>query len=442
MKNKITVIIGDTQIIAHSTFLFNLHDNEVLLTDEQIKHFSDSSYKNLLCDKIPDFFAFIRNQKGILLELPFIAEAKRPLYLPINKSVAAGVILAFYNGMRDPVEKIISMYGTKASSSSDEITRILVTYYMCCLKYLTDVDLASVVHEGANEHLLFMMDDQTCVPPDLQEQYSKLKDATVPIPHGTIGFQAVYGAYVLCRPVANKQEFRQWILKRYNAFLSSIQQSTETSLHMDLQAGGTRVNNLAVSRPTLRKAVFKIIRSNYEDIRTAAIKNHIKMLTALSEMTTYSLVQRVIATGGSVILLKPLPAQVVSFMAEKRSIEEMIVEKGYTREEIIYIHLFMPNLQCFKSAQYADLVVTANAIEEYTNPRNLTLDRYRAKIEGATVDIKQVKAFLAAQSTSLNCAIDEDTKAEMRKHFGDAIDSMVEDAERVVKIINKQARLN
>lgn len=128
-------------------------------------------------------------------------------------------------------------------------------------------------------------------------------------------------------------------------------------------------------------------------------------------------------------------------MAEKKKIEDLITDKGYTREEIIYIHLFMPNLQCFKSAQYADLVVTSNAIEEHTSPRNLTLDRYRAKIEGATVNVKQVKAFLAAQSTSINCSIDEDTTDKMRELFGDSIDSMIEDAERVMKIINKQSRL-
>lgn len=95
-----------------------------------------------------------------------------------------------------------------------------------------------------------MIDDQSCVPTSMQDKYEHLKESKVPIPQGVIAFHAVYGSYVLCRPVANKQEFRQWILKRYNAFLSSIQQSTEVNIQMDLQAGGTRVNNLAVSRPT------------------------------------------------------------------------------------------------------------------------------------------------------------------------------------------------
>lgn len=319
---------------------------------------------------------------------------------------------------------------------------MLTTYYLCCLKYLTDVDLTNVIKDGVQEHLLFMTDDQSCVPTSLQDKYEALKGTKIPIPQGTVAFHAVYGSYVLCRPVANKQEFRQWILKRYNAFLSSIQQATEVNIQMDLQAGGTRVNNLAVSRATLRKAVFNVIKGSYSDIRTAAIKNHIKMLTALSDMTTYALIQRVIATGGSVILLKPLPIQVINFMTEKEELENLIIDEGYEREEIIYIHLFMPNIQCFKSAQYADLVVAASALESHLDPRNQTLDRYRAKIEGATINIRQLKAFLAAQSTSLSCSIDELTKARMKDIFGNSVDAMIEDAERVMKIVNKQTRMD
>ncbi|CAH0686481.1 unnamed protein product [Spodoptera exigua] len=441
VKTKIRVVKDGVQITAHSTFIFNLLDKEVLLNEDQVGHYSDPSYQDLICEKIPTFFAFVRGQSKPGLELAFTAEAKRPVYLPINRSVAAGVILAFYNGMRDPVEKIMSMYGADTEDASDEISRILVTYYMCCLKYLTGVDLNDVVVEGSNENLAFMIDDQTCVPTVLQDKYLRLKETEIPIHQGTVAFHAVYGAYVLCRPVANKQEFRQWILKRYNAFLSSIHETTELNIQMDLQAGGTRVNNLAISRPTLRKAVFNIIKGNYTDIRTAAIKNHVKMLTALSGMTTYSLVQRVIATGGSILFMKPLPSQIISFMAEKKEIEDLITEKGYNKDEIIFIHLFMPNIQCFRSAQYADLVVTASAIEEHTYPSSKTLERYRAKTEGVTINIKHVKAFLAAQSTSISCSIDGDTKEKMRELFGDSMEAMLEDAERVVKIINRQARL-
>lgn len=39
--------------------------------------------------------------------------------------MAAGVILAFYNGMRDPVEKIMSMYGTDTGDAADEIIEFL-----------------------------------------------------------------------------------------------------------------------------------------------------------------------------------------------------------------------------------------------------------------------------------------------------------------------------
>ncbi|KAL4705241.1 hypothetical protein ACJJTC_011535 [Scirpophaga incertulas] len=110
-----------------------------------------------------------------------------------------------------------------------------------------------------------------------------------------------------------------------------------------------------VSRPTLRKAVYQIIRSEYNNIRVSAVKTHIKMLTALSEMTTYTLVNKVLATGGNVILIKPLPSQVVKFLNEKVNIEKLLEESGYEMEDIIYIHLFMPHIQCFRSVDYADL---------------------------------------------------------------------------------------
>lgn len=296
---------------------------------------SDKSYSNVECDKIPGLYIYIRGRNRSGIELPFVSDQKRPVYIPINRSVAAGVILAFYNGLRDPMEKIVSLYGRDTGDASDEVSRLLVTYYMSCLKYLNDVDMGSLVEEGKNEHLAFMLDDQTCVPTALQEPYGRLKEAGTPIPPGNIAFHAVYGAYVLCRPVANKREFRQWILKGYSAFLYSIQSTAEVNVYPDLQHGGTRVNDLAVSRPTLRKAVFSIIKSSYTDIRTSAIKNHIKLLTALSEMTTYSLVQRVIATGGSIIFLKPLPNQVIDFLNEKRTIEEELTKKGYQKEGLI-----------------------------------------------------------------------------------------------------------
>ncbi|KAL4720553.1 hypothetical protein ACJJTC_002354 [Scirpophaga incertulas] len=233
----------------------------------------------------------------------------------------------------------------------DEISWVLTTYYICCLKYITDVDLSDIVRTGKEEHILFMLDDQSCIPTILQDKYETLKDSKVPIPQGTLAFHAVYGAYVLGRPVANKAEFRQWIVKRYNAFMSSIQQTAETTVQLDIQSGGTRVNNLSVSRPTLRKAVYQIIRSEYNNIRVSAVKTHIKMLTDLSEMTTYTLVNKVLATGGNVILIKPLPSQVVKFLNEKVNIEKLLEESGYEREDIIYIHLFMPHIPliCDKS---------------------------------------------------------------------------------------------
>lgn len=70
VKSKITVIQEDLQIIAHSTFLFNLHDIEVLLTEEQIKHFSDGSYRGLICEKIPNFLSLSKVNGGHLWNYP------------------------------------------------------------------------------------------------------------------------------------------------------------------------------------------------------------------------------------------------------------------------------------------------------------------------------------------------------------------------------------
>lgn len=78
----------------------------------------------------------------------------------------------------------------------------------------------------------------------------------------------------------------------------------------------------------------------------------------------------------------------------------------------------------------------------HISARNKTLDRYRAKTEGATINPQQIKTFIDAQSVTFNYAIDSDTKDRMRDLFGGTIDSMIEDAERVTKIISRQSRLD
>lgn len=439
-KTKVKVVIDGKEFEAVAAFILDVVDKIVWIDNEQIKHFSDQKYTSITCAKIPNLSSFIRDQAETILELPYTTDSKKPLFLPMNKSVAAGIILTFFNGTRDPMDKIRSMFGTDLGDASDDIGRLLATYYICCLKYTTDIDLGIVLEKGKNEHLLLMLDDRSCIPTLLQEQYRELKSKPAKIPQGMVAFHAVYGAYVLCRPVANKQEFRNWISKRYNAFLSSIQHATETGVYLELQAGGNKLNALALSRPSLRRAAYQVIKEDTKTIVHSAIKNHIRMLTALSEMTTYALIQKVIATGGSVMMIKPLPSQIAKFIDEKKEVEALLEEEGYSKDEIIYIHLIMPNLQCFRSAQYADLIVTANEIEAYNEPRNHTLERYKAKTEGATICVKTVRLFLAEQSKMATCGVDEETKAKLRELFGASLDEIIKDAERVVKVISKQGR--
>lgn len=89
--------------------------------------------------------------------------------------------------------------------------------------------------------------------------------------------------------------------------MSSIQQTAEINTTLDLQKGGTIVNETAVERSQIRRLIYSVISTDFTEVRSAAIKTHIKMLTALSEMTTYSLIEKVITQGGAVVAVQPLP---------------------------------------------------------------------------------------------------------------------------------------
>lgn len=118
VKVKVTVDRHGLRTPTHATLFFDLQNNIALISEDQIKHLSDKEFSSFSCERVPDLFKFIRDHKGTSLELPFTVESKRPLYLPMNKSVAAGVILAFYNANRDPVEKIQAVYGADAGEAS------------------------------------------------------------------------------------------------------------------------------------------------------------------------------------------------------------------------------------------------------------------------------------------------------------------------------------
>lgn len=127
VRTNVRVDYNEMSVVAQSLFLYDTQEKVVYLNSEQVSHFSDPMYKNLYCEKITSFFKFIKDLEKVSIELPFTAEAKKPVYLPLNRSTAAGVILSFFNGLRDPLEKIISLYGVDTGDAADEINRILVT---------------------------------------------------------------------------------------------------------------------------------------------------------------------------------------------------------------------------------------------------------------------------------------------------------------------------
>lgn len=117
------------------------------------------------------------------------------------------------------------------------------------------------------------------------------------------------------------------VMRSTYGLMASIQQTAEINANLDLQRGGNFVNETAVERSQIRKLIYGTISSTFTDVRAAAIKTHIRMLTALSEMTTYSLIQKVITQGGAAMTLSPIPTQLQKYVQERdnRHIDSLII---------------------------------------------------------------------------------------------------------------------
>lgn len=154
------------------------------------------------------------------------------------------------------------------------------------------------------------------------------------------------------------------------------------------------MNEIVVERAILRRLVYQLTKIHSDDIIVAAIKNHVSFLTSLSEMTTYALINQVISKGGAVICITPLSQQVAKYAKERMDIPELMITEGIPEQDIVYLHLIKPNIQCFRSSEYPDLVKTAQILDKIENPSDQTLENYRAKIQGATCDEVKIKQFL------------------------------------------------
>lgn len=107
--------------------------------------------------------------------------------------------------------------------------------------------------------------------------------------------------YVVQRQVL--RDFKTWIQKRYSAFLSSVQQTAEVGMTLNYQDGGNLINSMTSERLGLKRVVYQIINSEFTSTYPVALKNHVKMLTALAEMTTATLINKVITQGGAVVVI-------------------------------------------------------------------------------------------------------------------------------------------
>lgn len=409
---------------------------EILISYDQAKNFSDERVTGVSFAACPGLWEAIRGARQPKLVLPFTEQAQEKVWIPLTQGVAAGIILSFFNGTSDPLDRITSLVSRGREGSRSLTGRILTTYYLCCIKYLTDLDMTSVlIHDSKCDALL---DDLLIVGPKYRHAYLGLKSEPREVPKALIAFHAVYGAYVMCRPVATKRSFREWVMKRYSSFLSSIQHTPEANINLPMQAGGTQVNETVIERSIIRSLIYKLTKINTDDIVIAAIKNHVSFLTSLSEMTTYSLINQVIAKGGAVICLLPLSSQIAKYVRERAEVRGILEKEGIPEEDIVYFHLIKPNHQCFKSADYPDIVKTAQIIDRIENPQDKTLDNYRAKTSGSTCDEARIRQFLRAQSLTSGLEIDETHRSQIETLLGQSTEAVYSEARRIIDIIRKK----
>ncbi|CAH2211075.1 jg25271, partial [Pararge aegeria aegeria] len=331
--------------------------NKIYASKDQIKNFSDESISGVICNVCPDLWDKIKRSNVGGVALPFTEQSRAFIYIPLNKEVAANMILAFFNSTLDPLDKIREVISSDKEGFRSKAGRLLTTYYLCCIKYLTDIDMTSIASE--DERCRIMIDDLQAISNKAKPIYMNMKTARREIQKEVVAFHAVYGAYVMCRPVATKRSFREWVSKRYSSFLSSIQYTPEANVSLPIQEGGTHVNETVVERSVLRKIIYALTKVESEDIVISAIKTHVRFLTSLSDMTTYSLINQVINQGGAIICLSPLAGQVSKYARERTEVRSMMERENIPVDDIVYLHLVKPNYQCFRSSEYPDLVKTA-----------------------------------------------------------------------------------
>lgn len=424
--------IGTEKLTSQVAGLYNSKsdDKKLYLTANQIGQFKTCT--DLTCDRAPNFRGLVYASAGpSLVELSFTKDTRKAVFIPATKSIAAKIILAFYSEFLDPVEKVMEVTG---SSESIRIVRPLTTYYLSCLKYITDFDPISVAQLDPTFELL--LDDMAFLPSSAWTAYNKAKTSDRKVLSNVICFHAVYGAFCFCRPVSTKRDFKAWITKRYTSFMASLSQTAEANSYPRWLEGGMLLNGMSTERPKIKRVIFDVIKAEYKDAKAVQVQNHIKMLVDLSEMTTYSLIQQVILHGGAVVCLKPLPEQFKKYTEEKATLIAKLKADGYKESDISYIHLIYPGTTCFTAANYPDMIVAARAIEEQKHGGANTLKSYQGKTVNSTISESLIISFLTRQRTTSSIDTSDLSKQYLRELLGSGADAHIREAERIVEILN------
>lgn len=422
----------DTQIAA----LINKKDEQknAYVTTTQVSYFK--IFTRVHSPSLTNFDELLRaTDVTKATELPFTKDKRKSLFIPADKSVAARVILAFYNGFSDPADRIREILGAYDPTDDHRVARALVTYYLSCLKYITDFEISECVILDTTFEIL--VDDLSFIPSAAWAHYAQAKKEERAISPSLVCFQAVYGAFCICRSVANKRDFKSWVMKRYSSLMSSLQQTSEANANPKWISGGNLINEMSTERPQLKRIIYNVIRKEYKDTKAHHVRQHISMLVNLSEMTTFSLIQKVILYGGAVTCLTPLPEQFQKYITERKALEAKLEEDGISASQLTYIHLIYPGTTCFTAAHYPDMIVTANVIEAQRHPKANTLQDYKGKTENSTINEKIIEKFLMRQRDSPLISTSDLAQTQLESVFGQSASTHIKEAQRIMDILNK-----
>ncbi|UHK03219.1 MAG: hypothetical protein FZCXV1_gp1 [Hangzhou zicrona caerulea xinmovirus 1] len=434
----ITVTKGGRDVKTKLTTIAQKSTKTVNISQSQLLRFISPDIETVSCVHCPKLWSVISSQRKGSYVLSFTKQERKSIHVPVTRETAVGVIRAFYNETFDPYQRVMQVVDLTEPGADETVGRILTTYYLSCIMYMTGLSMEEFIDEEAL--LEGLIDDRALVEPEMRGRYAALQDDRE-IKTEIIAFQAVFGAYIMCRPVAQKRNFTAWIKRRFESFMSSIGLPPPMNINLDYQTGGGKVNLAVLSRPAIRKIIYRAAMLEDEDRLRLMICSHIKFLVEYTDMTTYTLVLVVTARGGSITVTGGLAQTLVKFHEETNALKEKLKKDGYSDRDIPFVKLIYPNFQCFRTADYADYIVIAGVIDRLDHPDSSTLNSYQYRSQDARVDPKQVELFLRIQRDQTSFTIDHTTKEAVVRVLGPAGESLFNEAQRILDILERQRKV-